>query len=320
MREFFLHLFTPHHSNNHRAKVLHIDALALYVVAFLMMQFVTRVGASRYPDILGFATDIRVEQLLALTNSKRQEAGLAPLVLNDRLSQAASGKAADMFAKNYWAHTSPDGKLPWDFILASGYRYTVAGENLAKNFNDSKGVVDAWMASSTHKDNLLKSSYKDIGFAVVNGTLNGEEMTLVVQMFGMSPQPMVITPPNESFVREVSAKEPVLAEPTVSPIPLRVLVTDQALATEQTAGSSGVPQIIFSRFQEVVRHPLVNLTRVNSLVSFVFLGILIVVLSMDAWLIARRRIVRVAGRSHAHLLFFIAILLILNVAIGGSVL
>ena len=59
-----------------------------------------------------------------------------------------------------------------------------AGENLAKGFRTAEGVHEAWMASPTHKENIMSPNYKDIGVAVVEGTLLGKETTLVVQMFG----------------------------------------------------------------------------------------------------------------------------------------
>src|SRR5450830_1198614 len=155
----FLHLFIPQHTNNHRAKALHVDALLVYVLMFALFNLGIRAAHKVAPSVLGYATDINVQQLLAGTNAKRQEAGLGPLTFNSTLSVAAANKAADMFAKNYWAHNSPTGSTPWDFITGAGYHYTVAGENLAKNFSNSQGVVDAWMASPSHRANVLKAGY-----------------------------------------------------------------------------------------------------------------------------------------------------------------
>jgi len=93
-------------------------------------------------------------------------------------------KAQDMFAKNYWAHTAPDGTTGWSFISAAGYNYTAAGENLAKGFYTSSAVIDGWMASPTHKENVLSPQYKDAGYAVVDGVLQGDEVTLVVALYG----------------------------------------------------------------------------------------------------------------------------------------
>lgn len=322
MVSLLVHALLPHHSNNHRARVLHIDAFLVYIFAFLMFQIVTWVGSMSLPDVLGYATDIHLEQLLSLTNAKRQETGLTPLSLNSQLSQAAAGKAADMFTKSYWAHTSPEGKLPWDFIVGAGYKYTVAGENLAKNFNNSAGVVDAWMASATHKENLLKPAYRDIGFAIVNGVLNGEETTLVVQLFGATSQaPIAAATTPAPFVPAAVAQEPTPTPTTIRlPVVPDVSVTEVAFSTNEAAGASAFGPIILAQFRQVVKDPLVNLGALNKWVSFIFIGSLIAILTLDAWLVRKRRIVRVSSRSHAHILFFVALLILIGISLPGSIL
>ena len=112
------HFFIPHQTNNHRAKALHVDMLLVYVLLFALFNLGIRAAHKVAPGVLGYATDINAQQLLADTNDKRAEAGLAPLTLSSTLSVAAANKAADMFAKNYWAHNSPTGATPW--ILSLG--------------------------------------------------------------------------------------------------------------------------------------------------------------------------------------------------------
>lgn len=294
LSSFVVHLFLPHHSNNHRAKVLHIDALCVYVLLFGLFHFGTSILGRRMPDVLGYATDIHVEKLVEATNAKRQAAGLTPLSLDSQLSEAAQRKAADMFRKNYWAHNSPTGETPWEFISGAGYTYTVAGENLAKNFSDSQSVVDAWMASPTHKENLMKASYRDIGFAVVNGILNGEETTLVVQMFG-------------SRVRPVGLREQTLQT---------VVVPQLAAASDQSPAVKAAASI----YSSVTKKPHIDLGFLNRTVVYLFVGILLGVLGVDAWLTARRRIVRVSGHSMAHIAFFVALLILVGSMQRGSLL
>jgi hypothetical protein len=106
------------------------------------------------------------------------------LTLNDQLSQAAFMKAKDMIANDYWAHESPGGVTPWKWFADVGYNYNVAGENLAKNYPNAEATVEAWMASPTHRANVLGDKYKDVGFAVVDGTLKGQAITLVVALYG----------------------------------------------------------------------------------------------------------------------------------------
>lgn len=178
------HYFLPHESNNYKAKALHNKAVIFYIVLLLFVQFSFSLLKWARLDVLGYATDISVEKILVLVNEKRREANLEPLTLSNDLAQAATAKGNDMFTQNYWAHVSPTGTTPWAFITATGYEYVYAGENLARNFDKSGEVVEAWMSSPTHKANILKPEYKDIGLAVINGRLDGEDTTLVVQEFG----------------------------------------------------------------------------------------------------------------------------------------
>lgn len=140
-----------------------------------------------------YASNIAVGDLNSLSNQERTNAGLAPLNLNSQLSAAAYAKANHMIANNYWAHIAPDGTAAWSFITAAGYQYTSAGENLAKDFSTSSGVVSGWMASPTHRANLLSSTYNDVGYAVVNGVLLGTQTTLVVAIYGATNSSAPIT-------------------------------------------------------------------------------------------------------------------------------
>ena len=86
-----------------------------------------------------------------------------------------------MFSKDYWAHNAPDGTTPWVFIKNTGYNYIYAGENLARGFNSASDVINAWMNSPEHRQNVLSPNYQNVGFAVATGTLSGEDTVLVVE-------------------------------------------------------------------------------------------------------------------------------------------
>ena len=184
----FKKLILPDIKNKKRSKVLQHPALLGYAFFIFSLILSSYFVVLSVPGILGYATNVNTSDLLTYTNQKRADAGLKSLKINETLSKAAQEKANDMFNNNYWAHTSPSGKEPWDFIIASGYDYLYAGENLAVDFSESKKVVDAWYASPSHKANLLNDKYTEIGFAVVNGELEGRKTTLVVQMFGYPRQ------------------------------------------------------------------------------------------------------------------------------------
>lgn len=142
--------------------------------------------------IFGYATNVSPDKILTQINDKRVQANLPPLRHNAQLATAAQTKATDMLAQGYWAHTAPSGEEPWDFIEQSGYHYSLAGENLAKNFQQTDTLIAAWMDSPTHRANILGTEYQDTGIAVVQGELQGVPTTLIVEMFGRpSDQPLL---------------------------------------------------------------------------------------------------------------------------------
>lgn len=145
--------------------------------------------------------------LVELANEDRVEGGLHDLQVNPKLAAAAQAKADDMAAKGYFAHETPEGYDSWHWFTLVDYDYAYAGENLAVNFSESADVEKAWMASPTHRDNILNKNYTEIGIATAKGTYKGREAIFAVQMFGRpsaaelnaeeaeprTPQPVAVT-------------------------------------------------------------------------------------------------------------------------------
>ncbi len=177
-------LLVPHKTNDYRPHLIRLHGIIAVLVIALLAQVVYGFATTGQLSVLGRAADISTAELLVDTNKERQDQGLSTLTLNDQLSQAAYLKAQDMFANNYWAHVSPSGVQPWKWFGDVGYNYSVAGENLAKNYPTAPATVAAWMGSETHRANILNGAYNEIGFAVVDGTLEGQSTTLVVALYG----------------------------------------------------------------------------------------------------------------------------------------
>ncbi len=152
-------------------------ALVLATEGFLVASLVARQSTG------SFLASVIASQVMSLTNDARAAQKDVPLTDNKQLDAAAQAKANDMAAKGYFSHQSPDGKTPWDFISASGYNYQYAGENLAVRFIDSKDVVNAWMASPTHRANIMKPVYRETGIGIAQGLYKGSSATFVVQYF-----------------------------------------------------------------------------------------------------------------------------------------
>jgi hypothetical protein len=316
------HLFLPHNSNNCKAKILHPSALSVLVGFFLLYQVAINFYLLVSPSVLGFASNISPETVVSLTNQKRAEQGLAPLTINNKLNEAAQRKAGDMFAFNYWSHISPSGRSPWSFFQEVGYRYLYAGENLARDFMDSGAVVEAWMNSPTHRENIVNGSYKEIGLAVVNGTLNGIETTLVVQLFG--------APLAGSQV----AQKPATVEPSLAPTPtLKPAVqpgATQAAQKEETqpvveekAEEAPAPlaRIALAQTKEETQSPpLLSPFMLTKTIAIFLLGLILGALLLDIILVYQRKIIRLSGRNVAHLIFVGGLLLAAILTSPGAIL
>lgn len=218
------HWFLPSARNNFHPAALRPVGLVVFALVLAFIPTLYNLTTAGRLQVLGYAANITVGDVHALSNQERTNAGLAPLALNGALSQAAFNKAQDMFANNYWAHTSPSGLTPWSFISGVGYSYASAGENLAKNYNSSAGVVYGWMNSSSHRSNVLSSSYQEVGYAVVNGTLLGEETTLVVAMYAVpyvapAPAPAPAPTPAPVAAAKPTAQETAPAPVAEAPVP-----------------------------------------------------------------------------------------------------
>lgn len=107
------------------------------------------------------------QQVVALVNEQRAANGLAPLKLNEKLSDAARAKSQDMHDKHYFSHTSPTYGSPFDMLKTFGISYRAAGENIAMGYATPEAVMNAWMNSAGHKANILNSSYTQIGVGYV---------------------------------------------------------------------------------------------------------------------------------------------------------
>lgn len=177
-------ILVPHKINAYRPHLIRWQGIAAVLVVAVLAQVVYGYTTTGNLSVLGRVSDIQTVDLLEDTNSERKALGLSELTLDDKLSKAAFLRAQDMFTNNYWSHTSPTGVQPWKWFGDVGYNYSYAGENLAKNYPSAGATVDAWMKSPSHKDNILNTHYTEIGFAVVDGTLNGQNTTLVVALYG----------------------------------------------------------------------------------------------------------------------------------------
>ncbi|MEU7645084.1 sigma-70 family RNA polymerase sigma factor [Streptomyces huasconensis] len=122
------------------------------------------------PDPAPAAPNGTAEQVVALVNTERAKAGCGPVRSNGRLAAAATKHSADMAARDYFDHTSPDGTDPGDRITAAGYRWSTYGENIARGQRTPASVMESWMNSPGHRANILNCDFKELGVGIHNAS------------------------------------------------------------------------------------------------------------------------------------------------------
>ncbi len=269
--------------------------MALSILMFLGTQLALPFLPRLTPIVLGYSSNITPDRIIELVNKERAATGAPVLNVDTLLTQAAVSKASDMLTKGYWAHVAPDGTDPWYFFTNSGYQYRYAGENLARDFSTPDAVVSAWMASPSHRDNLLAPRYEDIGIAVVEGDLKGVKTTIVVQLLGRKlgtlAAPPAGTVPESSAVSTVplSAKIAGLKEEARN-----ILIADKLRFISPFTASSRIALFLVSFF--------------------------LAVFTLDIIIVHQRRIARRSSHSAAHLVFLGMILIVILASKAGLVL
>lgn len=104
-----------------------------------------------------------IKQVLDLTNVQRQLAGLQPLQLNVQLNKSAQAHSEDMALRDFFSHTGSNGTAIGDRAKAAGYKYSYIGENIGAGQATAQDIVQRWMNSPSHKDQILNPNYREIG-------------------------------------------------------------------------------------------------------------------------------------------------------------
>lgn len=227
----FLHsFFIPSQHNNYKPHALHSRRLVFYSLSAVAIKILVIIFVLSFPVHAWLTPDILSEQsakIVAMTNNLRASLNLNPLKSNPVLQEAALAKTEDMLVKQYFAHVSPENKGLKYWLSQRGYNYRVAGENLALGFTEPEAVMQAWQASPTHYANLVDTDFEEIGVAMVGGTYQGYDTTLVAQFFGK--------------VKEMPVEVPSQPEEIIT------LPSDQILSTTTTATSTPVANVLSER-------------------------------------------------------------------------
>ncbi len=112
------------------------------------------------------------KQMLDLVNQERHTAGLPPLQADPELTEVARKHSADMFARGYFAHDTPDGLSPFDRMRDANVRFLTAGENLA--LAPTLQIAHTGLMNSPgHRANILRREFGRVGIGVMDGGMRG---------------------------------------------------------------------------------------------------------------------------------------------------
>jgi uncharacterized protein YkwD len=171
-----------------------LDGAPLYSILFAVPE---SAAFARETAALRDRERVRAE-LVTLINDERRRAdkqgvprqatgGRQPLSVDSRLDAAAQRHADDMLAGSYFAHRDPDGKTVRERARDAGFDWSAIGENIAEGQQSVKEVVESWMRSAGHRENILDRRYTrtGVGLALGRDPKTGEYRILWVQTFGL---------------------------------------------------------------------------------------------------------------------------------------
>jgi uncharacterized protein YkwD len=115
-------------------------------------------------------------QMLELANQERAAVGLGPLSADPEMLPVARAHSADMFARGYFSHQTPEGKSPFDRIREADVRFRIAGENLA--LAPTVEIAHRGLMNSPgHRENILRPQFGRVGIGILNGGRHGIMVT-----------------------------------------------------------------------------------------------------------------------------------------------
>jgi hypothetical protein len=288
--------FVPHEINGFRPLFLRRESAVRLAGALIVIELVFFVLPTLYfPQ---YARDLHLGSVLpgvlaTLTNEERSKYNLPTLTVNSQLSQAAQLKADDMASKGYFSHNSPDGKTPWYWFEAVGYKYNYAGENLAVNFSDSEEVTQAWMNSPSHQANLVGRNYSEMGTGIASGIYKGNETIFVVQLYGApklvvaaaGPKPVAGVPVVSKPAPQPAAKPAPVVPKQVTPAPQPQPAPDTvnvatAPVAERVLGES-IPENAPLKAPSIFNRLMSSPRQATNAVLYLALAVVIVALFMN---------------------------------------
>lgn len=275
--------FIPHQENEYKPHILRKKAVIFLLVILVFLETFFLLQTLIVFKKTNLLAQILPAVVIDLTNDARKINNLSSLETNQILESAAKLKAEDMAKKGYFSHTSPDGKSPWYFFEKAGYYYSSAGENLAIHFFDSQDLINTWLASPSHRSNILNKNFTETGTGVVRGFYQGKETVFIVQLFGAPVKKPVAKLPAEvepeikpeEIRREIPPPEMYVEKEPETALPISEGIEEKEIAAIKIPQQSSLPERVISspRLTTKNLYFLISLIIILALILNIFIHI-----------------------------------------------
>ena len=133
-----------------------VDRMHLkYLSAVILLFHLLPLSYAEEGQVKPVPADPAVQEFVRLLNAKRRSIGCPELKWDDRVATIASSHSADMGSRNFFSHTDPDGKGPFERLQESKVVFSAAAENIALGAKTGREVYDTWLNSPGHRRNML---------------------------------------------------------------------------------------------------------------------------------------------------------------------
>lgn len=111
--------------------------------------------------------DTEVRAAAEMINEHRVSIGCRPLAWDEKLAAVAQGHSADMAARGFYGHRTPEGSGPVERLAAAGIPWRGTAENIARTEFGAEQVVYLWLQSDSHRTNIENCRFDRHGLALV---------------------------------------------------------------------------------------------------------------------------------------------------------
>ncbi len=162
-------------------------ALAITAVLWVFPGAAHADGASdcgRHGQAPATATDHELRtSVLCLLNQIRENRGIPPFEFNESLRRSASAHSVSMVRSRTLSHYGPGGSTVLTRVARAGYLASASRFRIAENigagggqeFGSPRAIVNAWMRSPGHRENILDRGLRDFGVGVARGNPYGHD-------------------------------------------------------------------------------------------------------------------------------------------------